>query len=321
MSNVLVMVESRGTEPKKITFEMLNAAQTIAAGTGGDVIAVAIGDELSGIGEKVGAYGASKVFVAGGVKAYSAEGYSNILSGLIKTENPAVVLIGATSMGKDLAPRLAAKLGAGLASDIVGFRMDGDQFIAKRPVFAGKALTEVAFLAKPAIATVRLNVLGVGAGDGASAEEVALDASLGSPKTAIVETVAGAEGKLDLTEADRIVSGGRGMKNKENFKVLEEMAGLLGATVGASRAAVDSGYADGSMQVGQTGKVVNPSLYIACGIAGAIQHQAGMRTSKVIVAINKDEKAPIFQLATYGIVADLFDAVPIMTEELKKHLA
>ncbi len=320
MSNVLVVAETRGTEPKKVTFEMLTAAKEIAAATGGEVLAAAVGSGVAGVGEKLGPYGAKRVFVADGVEKYSAEAYASILAELIKNENPAVVLIGATAAGKDLAPRLTAKLGAGLASDIVGFRMDGANFIAKRPVFAGKAFNEVAFQATPAIATVRLNVLDVGETDGGAAEEVALSADAGSPKTEIAELVAGAEGTVDLTEADRIVSGGRGMKDKENFKILDEMASVIGATVGASRAAVDSGYAVGPMQVGQTGKVVNPSLYIACGISGAIQHQAGMRTSKVIVAINKDEKAPIFQLATYGIVGDLFEAVPIMTEELKKRL-
>jgi electron transfer flavoprotein alpha subunit len=318
MSNVLILAETVGAEPKKNALELLAAAGTIAAGTGGAVQAVAIGDDLSGISEKLGAHGATKVFVASGVKEYNPESYANILVDIIKKEEPAVVLIGATTTGKDLAPRLAAKLEVGLASDIVGLRMDGADFIAKRPVFAGKAFNEIAFLAKPAIATVRLNVFAVGEGGGAAAEEVALNVDLGSPKTSIVERVQGAEGKLDLTEADCIVSGGRGMKSKENFKVIEELADVLGATVGASRAAVDSGYAEGSMQVGQTGKVVNPSLYVACGISGAIQHQAGMRTSKVIVAINKDENAPIFQLADYGIVADLFEAVPLLAQEIKK---
>jgi electron transfer flavoprotein alpha subunit len=321
MSNVLVIAETKGAEPKKVTFEMLNAAKEIAAGTVGQVVAAALGEGLAGLGEKLGAHGATKVFLGEGAGDYSPESYANVLADLIKKETPAVVLIGATSMGKDLAPRLAAKLDAGLASDITGFRMDGAEFVAKRPVFAGKAFNEVAFLSAPAIASVRLNVLEVGDGGGSAAEEVALDLGVaGTPKVTVAERVAGAEGKVDLTEAERIVSGGRGMKNKENFKILEEMADVLGATVGASRAAVDSGYAEGPMQVGQTGKVVNPTLYVACGISGAIQHQAGMRTSKVIVAINKDDKAPIFQLATYGIVGDLFDAVPIMTEELKKRL-
>ena len=321
MSNVLVIAELRGTEPKKVTFEMLSAAKDIAAATGGQVIAAAIGDGLSGLGEALGKYGAAKVFVANGVSQYSTEGYANILANLVKAESPAVVLVGATALGKDLAPRLAAKLETGLASDIVGFRMDGADFIAKRPVFAGKAFNEVSFLAAPAIATVRPNVLEVAEAAGSAAEEADMAADLGGPKASIAEIVAGASGKLDLTEADRIVSGGRGIKSQENFKILDDLGDVIDATVGASRAAVDAGYAVQSMQVGQTGKVVNPTLYIACGISGAIQHLAGMRTSKVIVAINKDEEAPVFEIADYGIVGDLFDAVPVMTEEFKKLLA
>lgn len=317
MSNVLVIAELRGAEPKKVTYEMLTAAAKIAAGTGGEVIAAAIGDDVSGLGEKLGAYGAKKVFAAGGVEQYSTEGYANILANLIESESPKVVLMGATAMGKDLAPRLAVKIEAGLASDIVGFRMDGENFIAKRPVFAGKAFNEVSFNDCIAIATVRPNVLeAVAVGGTAEVEE--MDADLGDPKAKIAELIEGATGRLDLTEADRIVSGGRGMKERTNFAILETLADVIGATVGASRAAVDAGYADQSQQVGQTGKVVNPTLYVACGISGAIQHLAGMRTSKVIVAINKDPEAPIFQVADYGIVGDLFDAVPIMTAELKK---
>jgi electron transfer flavoprotein alpha subunit len=317
MSNVLVLAELRGTEPKKITFEMLTAAKKIAAGTGGQVFACAIGSGLAGLGAALAPYGAEKVFVADGVTKYSTEGWATILAGLIGQETPAVVLIGATASGKDLAPRVAAKVDAGLASDIVDFRMDGAAFIAKRPVYAGKAFVEIGFKSGTAIATVRPNTMPVEESAGAGAE-VAFSADQGSPKAEIVEVVAGESGKLDLTEADRIVSGGRGMKSAENFGMLDALADTIGATVGASRAAVDAGYASHAMQVGQTGKVVNPTLYVACGISGAIQHLAGMRTSKVIVAINKDEEAPVFQIADYGIVGDLFEAVPAMTEELKK---
>jgi electron transfer flavoprotein alpha subunit len=321
MSNVLVFAELRGAEPKKITYEMLSAAKKIAAGTGGAVIAAAIGKGLAGLGAKLGAYGATKVFLADGVEKYSTEGFANILAGLIKQESPAVVLMGATALGKDLAPRVAVKVGGGLASDIIGFRMDGANFIAKRPVFAGKAFVEVAFTGAPAIATARPNTLPVDAPGAGAAAEAPLAADFGAVKAQIVEVVAGASGRLDLTEAERIVSGGRGMKDRANFKIIEELADVIGATVGASRAAVDAGYADQSQQVGQTGKVVNPTLYIACGISGAIQHLAGMRTSKVIVAVNKDPEAPIFQVADYGLVADLFEAVPLMTAEFKKLLA
>ncbi|MDP8222886.1 MAG: electron transfer flavoprotein subunit alpha/FixB family protein [Candidatus Lernaella stagnicola] len=316
MSNVLVLAELRGTEPKKITLEMLSAAKKIAAGTGGQVLACAIGSGLAGLGAKLGAYGAEKVFIADGVDKYNTEIWAEILANLIKQENPSVVLIGATALGRDLAPRVAVKVDAGLASDIVDFKMDGANFIAKRPVFAGKAFCDVAF-SGIAVATVRPNTLPVEENAGAG-EEAALATDAAAPKAQITEIIAGESGKLDLTEADCIVSGGRGMKSDENFKLLDDLADVIGATVGASRAAVDAGYAQHSMQVGQTGKVVNPTLYIACGISGAIQHLAGMRTSKVIVAINKDEEAPIFQVADYGIVADLFEALPIMTEELKK---
>jgi len=319
MSNVLVIAELRGAEPKKITLEMLTAAGKIAGATGGAVYAVAIGKGLAGLGAKLGACGAAKVFVADGVEKYNTEGYAHILANLIAQQNAAVVLMGATAMGKDLAPRLAVKLGAGLASDIVDFRMDGAKFVAKRPVFAGKAFVEVGFPGV-ALATVRPNTMPVVEKAGAG-EEVAIAADLGAPKAQITEIIAGASGKLDLTEADRIVSGGRGMKAGENFKLLDELADVIGATVGASRAAVDAGYAIQAMQVGQTGKVVNPTLYIAFGISGAIQHLAGMRTSKVIVAVNKDEEAPIFQIADYGIVGDLFEAAPIFTAEAKKLMA
>jgi electron transfer flavoprotein alpha subunit len=245
----------------------------------------------------------------------------NIIDRIVKDANPDVVLFGATAAGKDLAPRLAARLGTGVATDCVNFEMNGSSPVFIRPVFAGKAFNKVAFNVRPAVATIRPNVLPVPEAGGAAAEEVAVDSSFGDAKAKLVEVIAGKSQRLDLTEADRIVSGGRGIKAAENFKILEELADVIGASVGASRAAVDSGFAEQSMQVGQTGKVVNPSLYVACGISGAIQHLAGMRTSKVIVAVNKDSEAPIFTKADYGIVGDLFEAVPLMTREFKKLLA
>ncbi|MBC75774.1 MAG: hypothetical protein CME64_07145 [Halobacteriovoraceae bacterium] len=217
-------------------------------------------------------------------------------------------------------PRLATQFDAGLASDVVNFIFEGDNFSATRPLFAGKCLAKVEIQGpKPHFVSVRPNALGMPespAGGSAEAAEASVDA--GNIRAAIKEIIASASEKADLTEANIIISGGRAMKNSENFSILHECAEVIGATVGASRAAVDSGYASPDMQVGQTGKTVSPSLYIACGISGAIQHLAGMRTSKVIVAINSDPDAPIFTKADYGIVGDLFKIVPILTEELKK---
>ena len=219
---------------------------------------------------------------------------------------------------------MAARLNTGLASDCVDVKMEGGKLLATRPIYAGKCVVDASVPdAFPQMASVRPNVLAVGDADASKQAEVikkdvnVTDADL---KAVLKEIVKGASETVDLTEATVIVAGGRAMKEKDNFKLLWDMAEVLGpgTTVGASRAAVDSGYAEHSMQVGQTGKVVNPNLYIACGISGAIQHLAGMRTSKVIVAINKDPEAPIFQKADYGIVGDLFKVVPLLTEEIKK---
>ena len=221
-----------------------------------------------------------------------------------------------------MVPRLATKFDAGMASDCVNFLFEGDQFHGTRPLFAGKCLAKVTLQGpKPHFVTVRPNALGMPESTTAAAGEAA-EASVdaGAIRATIKEIIASASEKVDLTEANIIVSGGRAMKNPENFAILDAMADVIGATVGASRAAVDSGYASPDMQVGQTGKTVSPSLYIACGISGAIQHLAGMRTSKVIVAINTDPDAPIFTKADYGIVGDLYKIVPIMTEEFKKIL-
>jgi electron transfer flavoprotein alpha subunit len=240
-----------------------------------------------------------------------------------KQADPAILLLGASAMGKDLAPRAAAKIGTGLSSDCTELDVADGKLIATRPVYSGKCYIKTETTTTPAMAAVRPNTYPAAEDKGGSAEVVKVDTGIDESKirARIKEIQETGAGKVELTEASIIVSGGRGMKSSDNFKIIQEMASVLGAAVGASRAAVDSGYATQDMQVGQTGKVVNPNLYIACGISGAIQHLAGMRTSKVIVAINKDADAPIFQKADYGIVDDLFKAVPVMTEELKKMLA
>lgn len=315
MAKVLVLAEISGDTVKSVTYEILGKL------TGHDVDVAAVGEVPAAAVTELAKYGAANVHSIKGLDNYSPEGYTNALKEFIGS-NYDFVFGGATSLGKDLLPRLAGAFEAGLASDVTNFVMDGDNFSGTRPMFSGKCLAKVEITGpKPHFVSIRPNALGMPeaptAGAGAT-NEVAGNA--GNIRAAIKEIIKGASEKLDLTEANIIVSGGRAMKSAENFKILEELADVLGATVGASRAAVDSGYAAPSMQVGQTGKTVAPTLYIACGISGAIQHLAGMRTSKVIVAINTDADAPIFTKADYGIVGDLFQIVPILKDELKKVL-
>lgn len=318
MAKVLVFTETNKDKVKPVTLEILGKL------TGQDIEVAAIGELAADQVTVLAEYGANKVHSLKGsnLDKYSPEGYANALHDFISKGGYDYVMGGATSMGKDMLPRLATKFDAGLASDCVNFVFEGDTFAGTRPLFAGKCLAKVNLQGpKPHFVSVRPNALGMpetktaGAGEAA---EAAVEA--GEIKAAIKEIIAAASEKVDLTEANIIVSGGRAMKNSENFAILDSLANTIGATVGASRAAVDSGYAAPDMQVGQTGKTVAPSLYIACGISGAIQHLAGMRTSKVIVAINTDPDAPIFTKADYGIVGDLFKIVPILEEEFRKIL-
>jgi electron transfer flavoprotein alpha subunit len=251
---------------------------------------------------------------------YSSEGFAKVLADTAKTLGADAVLASVTAQVKDFLPRAAVKLDTGLASDCTEVSVSGG-LSAKRPMYSGKLLATVDFKgSKPAMASVRPNALGMKAEKAGSAAVNKISADPGAVRASVKEVVAkaGAGTKVDLTEANRIVSGGRSLKSAENFKILEDLAGVIGATVGASRAAVDAGYRPHSDQVGQTGKTVSPTLYMAFGISGAIQHLAGMRTSKVIVAVNSDAAAPIFQKADYGIVGDLFQVVPALTEEFKK---
>lgn len=318
MANVLVFTELHDGHVKPVTLEILGklAGQTADVAVIGDISA----DQVAVLAK----HGAQNVHKLKGANLdkYSPEGYANALGDFIKSKSYDYVFGGATSMGKDLLPRLATKFDAGLASDVVNFTFEGGSFAGTRPLFAGKCLAKVEVTGpKPHFVSIRPNALGMTkdltAGAGAAAD---VNANAGEIRAAIKEIIKAASTKVDLTEANIIVTGGRAMKNAENFKILEQMADVIGATVGASRAAVDSGFAPHAMQVGQTGKKVAPSLYIACGVSGAIQHLAGMRTSKVIVAINSDPDAPIFTKADYGIVGDLFQIVPVMTEEFKKLL-
>ena len=316
MSNILVVAEVKGSDPKKVSFELLTLAGKLAADLGGSVSALVIGSGVASAAEKLAAYGAAKVYVADGVEKYNTEGYVKIISDVAGQDDAGVVLFGATSVGRDAAPRLAVKMDAGFVADCIDAKVVDGKVQATHPMFAGNGFATIAFEGTPAVISIRPNIIAVKEKAGAG-EAVTVSADFGDVKANVVEEIAGSSARPDLTEADRIVSGGRAMKSQDNFKILEDLADVIGASVGASRAAVDAGYADQSMQVGQTGKTVNPSLYMAFGISGAIQHMAGMQTSKVIVAINSNPDAPIFKVANYGIVDDLFKVVP----ELQKQWA
>jgi electron transfer flavoprotein alpha subunit len=317
MAKVYVIAEHREGKLKKATFELLGASSA----AGNDTHAILLGDGVAELAKELGQYGAKTVHLAQDpkLKLYSAEAYVSALAEFLKGQSPDVVLASHTPTGRDFMPRLAARLGVGLASDCTQLTFEGNRIKVRRPVYSGKATAEVEFVGGgPQVATVRQNALGVPKAGGGSAEVVGFTPALGTLKTRVTEIVKGSSGRPDVTEASIVVSGGRSLKSADNFKLLEEMADVLGAAVGASRAAVDSGFRPHRDQVGQTGKVVSPTLYIACGISGAIQHLAGMRTSKTIVAINTDPEAPIFQVADYGVVGDLFTLVPLLKEEFKK---
>ena len=323
-NNVLVIAEQRGGVLKKVSFEMLGTGHELASALGGNVEAALLGSKLDGLADSLAQYGATRVFVGDddSLASYSSEGYANTLAALIDRIEPGIVLVGATAMGRDLAPRLAAQLGVGLASDCIALELDGGRLLATRPIFAGKALAKVRLNVDPQMATVRANVLPArepDAGKTALIEPVPIAAV--DVRAKVVDIVGAGEGEIDVAEADIIVSGGRGVAGPEGFAPVRSLAQTLRAAVGASRAAVDAGWIEHAHQVGQTGKTVTPNLYVACGISGAIQHLAGMKTSKAIVAVNKDPEAPIFKVADYGIVGDLFEVVPLLEKEFKVLLA
>lgn len=321
---IWIFIEHHDGLIRKVSLELLRQAKIIAEASRDPVTAVVLGKNISSVAETAGTYGADKVIIVDDEKLgdYTTGAYTSVLNKLARDEEPLAILLGNTAIGKDLAPRLAHRLGVGMASDCIGMEADEKDFLKfKRPIYGGKAFCELTLTEKPIVATIRPNTFPSGAPDAAwKAEIVKADAVINADDLrAIVKEVAlAASLRPELIEADIIISGGRGMKGPENFVLLEECADSIGAAVGASRAAVDAGWREQKFQVGQTGKTVSPTLYIACGISGAIQHLAGMGSSKVIVAINKDPDANIFNLADYGIVGDLFEIVPLLTEELKK---
>lgn len=318
MAKVLVIAEHRDGKLKRSTFELIGAS---AAG-GNETHVALLGEGVQGMAAEMGHYGAKKIHVLENpaLKLYSAESYTNALEAFVKTVSPEVILASHTPTGRDFMPRLAKRLNVGLASDCTSIAFDGANIKVRRPVYSGKATAEVEFLGSgPRMATIRANAIGIPKPDTSKSAEVATaSATPGDLKTKTTDVVKGQSARPDVTEAAIVVSGGRSLKSAENFALIEKLADTIGAAVGASRAAVDAGYRPHRDQVGQTGKVVSPALYVACGISGAIQHLAGMRTSKTIVAINTDPEAPIYQVADYGIVGDLFQVVPALTEEMKK---
>lgn len=315
----LVLAEAREGALRNVSFEAIAAAKQLTD----DVTAVVIGDHVQSLAQELGEYGASRVLVVEDdrLKHYTPDGYGQVLRQLIEQENPEMIVLGHTALGKDIAPKLAARLDAGLISDVVSIEGSGRDAEFVRPIYSGKAFEKVKFKDSVMFFTIRPNnidALTRQAGASVSVETPAVE--LKDLAMIVKEVVRKATGKVDLAEAKVIVAGGRGVKSEDGFKPLEELAELLGGAVGASRGACDADYCDYALQIGQTGKVVTPDLYIACGISGAIQHLAGMSNAKVIVAINKDPEANIFSVADYGIVGDLFDVVPMLTEEFRKYL-
>ena len=324
---VWVYAEYKNGDMRHVTYEGLGAARKIADEFGEELAAVIIGKNVEALGATLGQYGADKVFVIENdlLEHYTPEGYSKVFADLIKEKEPNIIIFGATAQGKDLSAKVAAKIDAGLATDCTELKIEDGKFVVRRPMYAGKVYADVGFDDDAIkMASIRPNVMQAAEKDESKQveiEKIAANINEEDIKAKFKEFVEVGGGKIDLTEALIIVSGGRGMKNAENFAILEELADVIGGVVGASRAAVDAGWRPQSDQVGQSGKVVTPNLYIACGISGAIQHLAGMGTSKVIVAINKDPDAPIFNKADYGVVADLFKVVPALTKEFKKILS
>lgn len=314
---IAVIVEQREGKVKKSSLEAISLASKLAAENGFEKEALVIGNEIENL-QEISNYGITKVtlFKHQRLNNYSSSAYTEILSDYLNENSVDTILFSNTALGKDLAPRVSIKITAGIISDCTNLVFSDDDYLATRPVFAGKAFIEIKLNTARKIFTLRPNVFKA-VQNPTEAKITVVEVQSPNLKTSVTGNKK-AEGKLDVAEAEIIVSGGRGMKGPENFKLLEELAETLNAAVGASRAVVDAGWRSHNEQVGQTGKTVSPTLYIACGISGAIQHLAGMSSSKYIVAINRDKDAPIFSIADYGIAGDLFEVLPALTNELKK---
>lgn len=316
---VLVLGEVRDGSLRNVSFEAIAAASLAAEG--GEVIGVLIGENVNSLGNELIQYGADRVITVEDekLKQYTSDGFAQALLAVVDAENPEGLFFGHTAQGKDLAPRIASKLNSGLVSDVTSIEEAGGNLVFTRPIYSGKAFEKKIVTDGLVFATIRPNNIEPLAKDESRSGDVSsLSVEIKDLRAIIKDVVRKASEGVDLSEAKVIIAGGRGVKSEEGFEPLQELAKVLGGAVGASRGACDADYCDYSLQIGQTGKVVTPDLYIACGISGAIQHLAGMSNSKVIVAINKDPEANIFKVADYGIVGDLFEVVPMLTEEFKK---
>ncbi|MEK3853921.1 electron transfer flavoprotein subunit alpha/FixB family protein [Cytobacillus sp. FSL H8-0458] len=313
---VLVLGEVREGTLRNVSFEAISAAKTAA--DDGEIVGVLLGEDVSELADELIRYGADRVVVVEHVnlKQYTSDGFSQALVAVAEQEKPEAIIMGHTTLGKDLSPRVAGILGSGLISDAISIDEAGGNLVFTRPIYSGKAFEKKIITDGIVFATIRPNNIAPLEKDNSRSGEVfSLSVEVKNLRTIIQEVSRKVTEGVDLSEAKVIVAGGRGVKSKEGFEPLKELAKALGGAVGASRGACDADYCDYSLQIGQTGKVVTPELYIACGISGAIQHLAGMSNSKVIVAINKDPEANIFQVADYGIVGDLFEVIPMLIEE------
>jgi len=314
----LVFIEQREGKIRKASLEALSLARRLS---GGPAAAALPGKGIAALAADLSRYGAGTVYVADreDLALYSNKGYVGVLDAAVGKESPDAVLIAATAMGKDIAPRLAARRGVSVLADVMDLRVEGGRLVGSRPVYSGKARAEAdCGNATLQIATTRPNVFPAEAREAPAPRIEPLDPGEIAPRAKVLRVETSESKELDVSEADIIVSGGRGIKGPENWPLIRDLQQALGAALGASRAVVDAGWIDHQHQVGQTGKVVSPTLYVACGISGAIQHLAGMGTSKVIVALNKDPEAPIFKVATYGIVGDIFQIVPEVAKAVRE---
>ncbi|MGE7978577.1 MULTISPECIES: electron transfer flavoprotein subunit alpha/FixB family protein [unclassified Psychrobacillus] len=316
---VLVLGEAREGALRNVSYESIAAAKQIS--DGGEVVAVLLGDAVQDLAAELGKYGADRVITVEHphLKQYTSDGYGQAFMAVIDQENPEAIVFGHTALGKDLSPKIASKLQIGLISDVTAIEGEGEDAVYIRPIYSGKAFEKVKVKEGIKFITIRPNnIAPLVKDDSKSCDVSSLSVDITNLRTIIKEVVRKSTEGVDLSEAKVVIAGGRGVKSEEGFAPLKELANVLGGAVGASRGACDADYCDYSLQIGQTGKVVTPDLYIAAGISGAIQHLAGMSNSKIIVAINKDPEANIFKVADYGIVGDLFEVIPMLTEEFKK---